>query len=340
MKNYYKILGVPMNAGPEEIKQAYRSLLQIYDPQQPTDDRYSQERYQNITIAYNTLMNADRRRDYDRILSSILSPAEMRELQRARQSLEKDSSPVLPSFEPSMAPPQALKDQDRGKTMPLPSSLPAQRRSRLRPLAYIAASLALVLVPGYFLFQLASSSDLSSSEPLAWNAWSWSNSPALQAAKPSPASTSSSKAVAAPSPRDSAPLPSPKPAPVTARKAEPTTSPSLSEPMVAREEKESRPAYAPKNEGPASSRAEESLAQNRETEIPTIGGIQEPLPLGTSQVEVLKKQGTPATIVRYGPDQETWLYLNGSIHFRNGRMISYNSEQQPLGLIHPRTIGQ
>ncbi len=329
MKNYYKILGVPMNAGPEEIKQAYKSLIGIYDPQLHADDRYSYERYQNITIAYNTLMNPERRRDYDRILGSILSPAELRELQRARQSGSRDT-------------PLAQAPQEQAQTHPDSRTLaPAARRSRLRPLVYAAASLALILAPGIYLFQLVSESGEKNSPALAWNSWKISDSPALQSPFESLASGRKLK--------ESAPVPSndeekaelkratdsPVEATPKAIKPESESITSLKDPAP-QEVKSPLPISRPSadkeaKEVPVLAAHSESWREERESEV---------LPLGTSQVEVLKRQGTPSTIVRYGPDQETWLYLDGSIHFRNGRMISYNSEHQPMGLTHPRQISQ
>lgn len=65
MKDYYKILGVERQAGPEEIKKAYRKLAKQYHPDVIKDDRAKQNRMYEIQEAYACLENEERRKKYD-----------------------------------------------------------------------------------------------------------------------------------------------------------------------------------------------------------------------------------------------------------------------------------
>lgn len=57
-KDYHKILGLDRDAGPEQIKQAYRSMAKKYHPDiNPAPDAH--ERFIEITEAYEILMNRD-----------------------------------------------------------------------------------------------------------------------------------------------------------------------------------------------------------------------------------------------------------------------------------------
>jgi curved DNA-binding protein CbpA len=71
MKNYYKVLGVPTDAKPEEIKKAYEVLSKQYAPDNNKGDKYAEERFIDISVALRTLSDAEKRKDYDKILGEI-----------------------------------------------------------------------------------------------------------------------------------------------------------------------------------------------------------------------------------------------------------------------------
>lgn len=73
MKNYYKVLGVPQTASAGEIKKAYEMLAKQYDPSQNRGDKYAEERFIDISLAYKTLIDVEKRKDYDKVLSGIQS---------------------------------------------------------------------------------------------------------------------------------------------------------------------------------------------------------------------------------------------------------------------------
>lgn len=65
-KDYYAVLGVSRDASPDEIKRAYRKLAQQYHPDVAKMDRKeAEEKFKEISEAYEVLMDPDKRRNYD-----------------------------------------------------------------------------------------------------------------------------------------------------------------------------------------------------------------------------------------------------------------------------------
>ncbi len=68
MKDYYKILELPMTSTPDEIKSQYRLLVNAWHPDKfssPEQKSKAEERLKDINEAYTTLGNLDKRRSYD-----------------------------------------------------------------------------------------------------------------------------------------------------------------------------------------------------------------------------------------------------------------------------------
>lgn len=65
MENLYKILGVTKNATDAEIKKAYRDLAKVLHPDRNYGNKLFEEKFKELNIAYVTLSDPAKRRDYD-----------------------------------------------------------------------------------------------------------------------------------------------------------------------------------------------------------------------------------------------------------------------------------
>jgi DnaJ-class molecular chaperone len=63
--SFYSILEVGENASPEEIKKSYRRLSMKHHPDKNKNDPESTNKFQKISEAYDTLSDADKKRNYD-----------------------------------------------------------------------------------------------------------------------------------------------------------------------------------------------------------------------------------------------------------------------------------
>ena len=65
-RDLYKVLGVDKKASQEEIKKAYRKLARQYHPDRNPGDKAAEERFKEISAAYDILGDAEKRKQYDR----------------------------------------------------------------------------------------------------------------------------------------------------------------------------------------------------------------------------------------------------------------------------------
>ena len=64
-KDYYELLGVSRDASEEEIKKAYRKLALQYHPDRNPEDKQSEEKFKEVSEAYQILSDAEKRAKYD-----------------------------------------------------------------------------------------------------------------------------------------------------------------------------------------------------------------------------------------------------------------------------------
>ncbi len=66
-KDYYRVLGVPGTASAKEIKSAFRKLSREYHPDANPGDTGAEERFKEVSAAYDVIGDADRRKEYDEV---------------------------------------------------------------------------------------------------------------------------------------------------------------------------------------------------------------------------------------------------------------------------------
>lgn len=64
-KDPYSVLGVPKSATADEIKKGYRKLAMQYHPDKNKGDKKSEDKFKEISAAYEILGDAKKRKQYD-----------------------------------------------------------------------------------------------------------------------------------------------------------------------------------------------------------------------------------------------------------------------------------
>src|ERR1700745_4222283 len=74
-RDYYEVLEVGRSASAEEVKRAYRKLAVKFHPDKNPDDPHTEEKFKELGEAYDVLMDADKRDDYDSFRNDALAQA-------------------------------------------------------------------------------------------------------------------------------------------------------------------------------------------------------------------------------------------------------------------------
>lgn len=63
--NHYEVLGVPRDAAQEDIKRAYRQMAMKYHPDRNPGSHQSEERFKDVSLAYEVLGDEHKKQIYD-----------------------------------------------------------------------------------------------------------------------------------------------------------------------------------------------------------------------------------------------------------------------------------
>ena len=66
-KDYYEVLGVPETASDKDIQRAYRRLARQHHPDANPGDPKAEERFKDISAAYDVIGDAEKRKEYDEL---------------------------------------------------------------------------------------------------------------------------------------------------------------------------------------------------------------------------------------------------------------------------------
>jgi molecular chaperone DnaJ len=72
-KDYYSILGVPNEATEKEIKRAYKNLARKLHPDQNPGNAVAEEKFKEVSAAYDVLGDAAKRKEYDEVRQMVAS---------------------------------------------------------------------------------------------------------------------------------------------------------------------------------------------------------------------------------------------------------------------------
>ena len=94
-KDYYSVLGVSKGASAKEINKSYRKLARELHPDVNPGDDAAEDRFKEVTAAYEVLDDESKRAEYDEVRAMAASGGGFGGCRRALQLLAQDDSPEL-----------------------------------------------------------------------------------------------------------------------------------------------------------------------------------------------------------------------------------------------------
>ena len=91
-RDYYKILGVDRNASHEDIRKAYRKLARKYHPDINPGNKEAENTFKDLSVAYDVLGDADKRKLYDEFGEAGLAAGFDAEKARTYRQWQQESS--------------------------------------------------------------------------------------------------------------------------------------------------------------------------------------------------------------------------------------------------------
>jgi molecular chaperone DnaJ len=97
-QDYYKVLGLQRTASLDEIRKAYRKLARKYHPDVNPGNKQTEEKFKQISVAYEVLSDPEKRKIYDEFGEAGLAPGFDPEKARAYQNWRQQSEQTGGSF--------------------------------------------------------------------------------------------------------------------------------------------------------------------------------------------------------------------------------------------------
>src|SRR4051812_49166816 len=72
-KDYYAVLGVPEGASAKDVKKSYKDLARKLHPDQNPGDAAAEERFKEVSAAYDVLGDVEKRKAYDEVRQMVRS---------------------------------------------------------------------------------------------------------------------------------------------------------------------------------------------------------------------------------------------------------------------------